>query len=102
MQRLELSDDTANSLLLQAYERRIIGLRLLSPVIEEWRRPQREEYQPRTAYSLFNCFTDVLGRERQTRFPAESAQATMRLSKLLTPPSAVNSRDAEAEVVTAA
>lgn len=87
MQARQLSDDAANSLLLQAYERRIIGLRLLPLVIEEWRRPQREEYQPRTAYSLFNCFTDILGRERQSRFPAESALATMRLSKLLMPPS---------------
>ncbi|MBA4017006.1 MAG: hypothetical protein C0483_07530 [Pirellula sp.] len=97
MQQYELSNHMANSLLLQAYERKIVGLRLLPQVIEEWRRPQREEYQPRTAYSLFNCFTDVLGRERQTRFPAESALATMRLAKLLTPHAA-----RETEVVTAA
>jgi hypothetical protein len=48
--------------------------------------PKFEEYRPRTAYSLFNCCTDVLGRTRQQSFPAESALATMRLSKLLTPP----------------
>lgn len=87
MQTFELCDDLANSLLLQAYERKIVGLRLLPLVVVEWRKPSREEYQPRTAYSLFNCFTDVLGRERQSRFPAESALATMRLSKLLAPPS---------------
>jgi len=86
MQARRLNDDRANSLLLQAYERKIIGLRLLPLVVEEWRRPTREEYRPRTAYSLFNCFTEVLGRERQSRFPAESALATMRLSKLLAPP----------------
>lgn len=86
MQDRRLNDDKANSLLLQAYERKIVGLRLLPLVVEEWRRPTREEYQPRTAYSLFNCFTEVLGRERQSRFPAESALATMRLSKLLAPP----------------
>jgi hypothetical protein len=85
MQRTELSDDMANSLLLQSYERKIVGLRLLPQVIEEWRHPSREEYQPRTAYSLFNCITEVFGRERQSRFPAESALSTMRLSKLLTP-----------------
>jgi hypothetical protein len=87
MQARKLNDDRANSLLLQAYERKIVGLRLLPLVVEEWRRPTREEYRPRTAYSLFNCFTEVLGRERQSRFPAESALATMRLSKLLAPPS---------------
>ena len=87
MQSFELGDDLANSLLLQAYERKIVGLRLLPLVVDEWRKPTREEYRPRTAYSLFNCFTEVLGRERQSRFPAESALATMRLSKLLAPPS---------------
>lgn len=100
MQARQLSDDAANSLLLQAYERKIIGLRLLPLVITEWRQPQREEYRPRTAYSLFNCFTDVLGRERQSRFPAESALATMRLSKLLAP--LERTTIAEAEIVTAA
>lgn len=85
MQQHKLGHDVANSLLLQAYEEKIVGLRLLPQVIEEWRRPQREEYRPRTAYSLFNCFTDVFGRERQSRFPAESALVTMRLAKLLTP-----------------
>lgn len=96
MQQHELGDDAANSLLLQAYERKIVGLRLLPQVIAEWRHPSREEYQPRTAYSLFNCFTEVLGRERQTRFPAESALTTMRLSKLLTPPTAIDTQLATA------
>ena len=100
MQTRRLNNDAANSLLLQAYERKIIGLRLLPLVIAEWREPQREEYRSRTAYSLFNCFTDVLGRERQSRFPAESALATMRLSKLLAPPE--RTAIGEAEVVTAA
>jgi hypothetical protein len=86
LQNYDLSEDAANSYLLQAYERGIIGVRLLPLVIEEWRNPKFEEYRPRTAYSLFNCFTEVLGRERQSKFPAESALCTMRLSKLLTPP----------------
>jgi hypothetical protein len=86
LQAYDLSEDAANSYLLQAYEQGIIGMRLLPLVIAEWRRPQHEAYQPRTAYSMFNCFTDVLGRARQKSFPAEAALATMRLSKLLTPP----------------
>ena len=103
LQEHELSDDAANSYLLQAYERDIIGIRMLPLVIREWRQPSREEYRRRTAYSLFNCFTDVLGRERQSRYPAESALATMRLSKLLTPPAIdVTSRAVEDETTTAA
>ena len=85
MQESHLNEVAANSYLLQAYETGIIGLRLLPLVIQEWRHPTYEEYQPRTAYSLFNCFTDVLRRMRQVRYPAESALATMRLSRLLTP-----------------
>ena len=85
MQESRLSEDAANSYLLQAYETGIIGLRLLPLVIQEWRNPTFEQYQPRTAYSLFNCFTDVLRRTRQVSYPAESALATMRLSKLLMP-----------------
>jgi hypothetical protein len=86
LQACDLSEDAANSYLLRAYEQGIIGVRLLPLVIQQWRNPKFEEYRPRTAYSLFNCFTDVLGKTRQTTFPAESALATMRLSKLLTPP----------------
>jgi len=86
MQTYQLSDDSANSYLLQAYEQDIIGARLLPLVIREWRSPKFEEYLPRTAYSLFNCFTDVLGRTRQSSYPAEAALSTMRLSKLLSPP----------------
>jgi hypothetical protein len=86
LQQYQLSEDAANSYLLQAYEQGIIGMRILPLVIQEWRNPKFEEYRPRTAYSLFNCCTDVLGRTRQQSFPAESALATMRLSKLLTPP----------------
>ncbi|MBL9091619.1 MAG: hypothetical protein JNL96_10365 [Planctomycetaceae bacterium] len=100
MQVRQLSDDTANSLLLQAYERKIIGLRLLPLVVREWRQPSHDEHRPRNAYSLFNAFTQVLGRERQSRFPAESALATMRLSKLLAPPK--QSAGIEQEFITAA
>ena len=101
MQQHELSEDRANSLLLQAYEAKVLGLRLLPLALAEWRNPSREEYLPRTAYSLFNCVTDVFGRERQSRFPAESALATMRLSKLLTPPH-LSRNGTEPEIVTAA
>jgi len=102
LQEYALSDNAADAYLLRAYEQGIIGARLLPLVIQEWRRPKFEEYRPRTAYSLFNCFTEVLGRERQSRFPAESALCTMRLSKLLAPPIDTDSRPVDDEVVTAA
>jgi len=100
LQATDLSDDAANSYLLQAYEQGIIGVRLLPLVIREWRHPTRDEYRPRTAYSLFNCFTSVLGQVRQASFPAESALSTMRLSKLLSPAIDVPNRPVEDEMVT--
>jgi hypothetical protein len=99
---MDLSEDVANSYLLQAYEQGIIGVRLLPLVIREWRNPTRDEYRPRTAYSLFNYFTDVLGKVRQSKYPAESALSTMRLSKLLSPPIDVVARRVEDEIATGA
>jgi hypothetical protein len=95
LQEYELNDDVANSYLLRAFEQGIVGLRLLPLVLQEWRHPHLDEYRPRTAYSLFNCFTDVLGRVRQSKYPAEAALSTMRLSKLLTPPIDVTARPVE-------
>jgi hypothetical protein len=102
LQGYDLSEDAANSYLLRAYEQGIVGLRLLPLVIQEWRNPKFEEYRTRTAYSLFNCFTTVLGQSRQANYPAESALSIMRLSKLLSPPIDVTSRPVEDETATAA
>jgi hypothetical protein len=29
-------------------------------VLADWRKPRHEEFEPRTAWSLFNCFTETL------------------------------------------
>ncbi len=82
----DLSEDAANSYLLQAYEQNVIGARLLPQVIKEWRQPKFDEYRPRTAWSLWNCFTAVLSRTRQASHPAQAALTTIRLQRLLRPP----------------
>jgi hypothetical protein len=97
MKRWDLTDDAANSYLLQAFERGVIGVRLLPLVLREWRHPRLEDYRPRTGWSLWNCFTDVIGRTRQQATPAEAALSTIRLQKLLTPPLTL---DAEVSTVT--
>lgn len=86
MQRWELTDDAANSYLLQAFERGVIGIRLLPAILREWRNPKLDDYRPRTGWSLWNCFTDVIGRTRQQASPAEAAASTIRLQRLLAPP----------------
>jgi hypothetical protein len=92
LQGWQLSEDAANSYLLQAYEADIIGSRLLPQIIKEWRTPRFEEYRPRTGWSLWNCFTDVLSRTRQAQHPAQAALTTIRLQRLLSPPDMVDDR----------
>lgn len=82
LQHFDLSEDAANSYLLQAAEKGVVGWRLLPQVINEWRQPSHEEFKPRTAWSLFNAFTEVL-KERQTKQPARAAYETIQLQKLL-------------------
>lgn len=87
MHKAQLSDDAANSYILQAFESQIVGPRLLPLVIKEWREPKHQEFVPRTVWSLFNSFTEVL-KPRQLSQPAAAAHETMRLQSLLTKDSA--------------
>ena len=77
----ELSVETADSLILRSYEKGIISTLQLPKVLEEWRHPSFEEFEPRTAWSLFNAFTAVL-RDRATTQPARFVAQTMRLNAL--------------------
>lgn len=83
MRQTEVSEDQANSLILQSYERDIIGARMLPDVIKEWREPSHDEFKARTMWGLLNAFTEVL-KERQRTQPARAAEETIRLQSLLT------------------
>ena len=83
MRDTEVAEDQANSLILQAYEKDIVGARLLPEVIHEWREPAHEEFKDRTMWSLLNAFTEVL-KDRQRTQPARAAEETIRLQSLLT------------------
>jgi Domain of unknown function (DUF932) len=82
LRRYDLSEDQANSYLLQAAERGVVGWRLLPKVIEQYRHPQHREFEPRTAWSLFNAFTGIL-KDRQRAQPARAAAETIKLQQLL-------------------
>jgi hypothetical protein len=77
-----LTDDRANSLLLQAWEKGIIGVRTLPKVIEAYREPSHEDFLVRSAWSLLNAFTLVL-RERFQKYPQQAASETQRFQALL-------------------
>jgi hypothetical protein len=76
MQTSEMSNRHAESLMLRAFEG-IIGPRELPRVIREWREPSFEEFRPRTAWSLFNAGTTVLG-EGASAQPQKHVVRTMR------------------------
>jgi len=79
---MALSDDRANSLILQSWKRGIVGTRLLRPLIQEWEQPTYEDFQDRSAWSLQNCFTAVL-RDRQRTQPVRAAMEAMAFQQLI-------------------
>ena len=85
MREAELTDAQAESLILRSvYDQRIVSHRLILRLIEEWRQPPHEAFQPRTIWSLFNGFTSALA-ERARSHPQAFASATMKLQAFLLP-----------------
>lgn len=82
LQETEIKDVLAESLILRAYERDVVSSLLLSQVLKEWREPSYEEFSPRTAWSLFNAFTTVMGKVNQSN-PQRFAGLTMKLNGLV-------------------
>jgi hypothetical protein len=85
MQTLEIDEPTAESLILRAWEAKIISHFQLTAVLEQWREPSHDEFGPRTRWSLFNAFTEVL-RPFSRSNPQAFARRTFRLNRLLVPP----------------
>lgn len=55
----ELQPLTAHHLLIEALRAKVVTAVRLPKVLGEWERPRHEEFQPRTAWSLLNAFTEV-------------------------------------------
>jgi len=85
LQNWQLSEERANSLILQSYETGLISARLLPQVIREWRNPPIVDFAPRTGWSLLNSYTSVL-KDRQRANPQAAALTTIKLQRLLSPP----------------
>ena len=61
LSRTDVSDDRASGVILRAFEDGLVSSRALPAVIREWREPTYGDFRPRTAWSLFNAFTTILG-----------------------------------------
>lgn len=56
----ELSDAAAHDLIVRSLDARALTPTQVQPLLQEWRHPRHEEFAPRTAWSLFNGYTEVL------------------------------------------
>lgn len=54
-----IGNPKAHDLIVQAIDCRAITPTQVPKVLEEWRKPSHEEFQPRNAWSLFNAFTEA-------------------------------------------
>lgn len=79
-----MDETEAAACLLHGFEEGILTTRTLPTAIDEWRKPAVADFEPRTAWSLFNAFTTAL-KERQSN-PAQFAALTMKVYRLLDAP----------------
>jgi len=78
MKLLTMPPERAHHLMVAAVRASIAPASRLPKIIEAWDQPKHEEFEPRTAWSLFNAFTEVLkaGPARQ------QMEGSLRLSTL--------------------
>lgn len=55
----DLSDWAAHDLVIRAIDCRAITTTQIPHVLDEWRKPRHPDFESRTAWSLFNAFTEV-------------------------------------------
>ena len=56
----ELSDMQAHDLIVRAIDARAATTTQVPPLLQQWRHSKHEAFAPRTAWSLFNSFTEVM------------------------------------------
>lgn len=83
----ELTPEQASHAILSAFRRGIISTVQVPKVCAEWESPRHDDFKPRTAWSLFNAFTEVL-KPRAVSAPQAFVAQTIRLNALLLPEAA--------------
>jgi len=84
MAGMELTPAQASHVILSAFRKGIISSLQLPKVCREWEEPRHDDFKPRTAWSLFNAFTEVL-KPRAISAPQQFVASTIRLNGLLLP-----------------
>jgi hypothetical protein len=78
MKTRELPQAHAHHLMVEAIRARVLPASRLPKVIEAWEEPPHPEFAPRTAWSLFNAFTEV----QKANAPQAQMEGSLRLSSL--------------------
>ena len=78
MKGRELKPADAHHLMVEAVKANVVPVSRLPKVIEAWEEPQHEEFASRTAWSLFNAFTEV----QKGSSPRSQVEGSLRLSSL--------------------
>jgi hypothetical protein len=74
----ELPPAHAHHLMVEAVKANVLSASRLPKVIEAWDEPRHEEFAPRTAWSLFNAFTEV----QKGGSPRFQMEGSLRLTQL--------------------
>jgi hypothetical protein len=74
----ELPPTQAHHLMVEAIRANVLPASRLPKVMEAWEEPKYEEFAPRTAWSLFNAFTEV----QKGVCPRAQMEGSLRLSSL--------------------
>jgi hypothetical protein len=78
MKERELLPESADHLMVEAVRRNALPASQLPKVLDAWEKPKHDESAPRTAWSLFNAFTEV----QKTRSARAQVEDGLRLSRL--------------------
>jgi len=78
MKVLPISQERAHHLMVEAVRASVLPASRLPKVIEAWEEPRHEEFEPRTAWSLFNAFTEI----QKEGSPRLQMDSSLRLSSL--------------------
>lgn len=78
MKARDLQPVAAHHLMIQAVKSGVLSASRLPLVIEAWEEPRHEQFVPRTAWSLFNAFTEI----QKSAPPRAQMEGSLRLSSL--------------------
>jgi hypothetical protein len=69
MKKAEIGDGEANDLVIKALDAGALPASAIPKVLKEYREPRHPEFKPRTAWSLYNSFTEVFKEDRVANLP---------------------------------